>query len=90
MIHHIDMGPTVEERKKAIGALIRKGKVKFGGYKKTKIYGLLTCSSGKRMKVENRVFFKDETEAFNSGYRPCGHCMREEYKQWKRGKRSNL
>lgn len=83
MINHLDIGRTVEERKKAIGNLIRNGDVTLGGYKKAKIYGLLTCSSGKRMKVENRVFFKDEAEALSEGYRPCGHCMKEKYEQWK-------
>jgi len=62
---------------------MRNGDVTLGGYKKAKIYGLLTCSSGKRMKVENRVFFKDEAEALLNGYRPCGHCMKEKYEQWK-------
>lgn len=66
-----------------LGELIRKGEISLGGYKKGKIYGLLTCSSGKRMKKENRVFFKDEAEALAAGYRPCGHCMPEKYKQWK-------
>lgn len=56
----------------------------FGGNKKLKIYGLLSCSSGKRMKMENRVFFKDENEALQNNYRPCGHCMRAAYKQWKK------
>ncbi|MEF9477988.1 metal-binding protein [Chryseobacterium sp. 1B4] len=55
----------------------------FGGNKKLKIYGLLGCKSGKRMKMENRVFFKDEEEALQNSYRPCGHCMREAYQQWK-------
>lgn len=84
MINHIDLGRNVEERKKAVGYLIRNGEIKFGGYRKAKIYGLLTCSSGKRMKVENRVFFKDEAEALTNGYRPCGHCMKEKYEQWKK------
>lgn len=55
----------------------------FGGNKKLKIYGVLSCRSGKRMKKENRVFFADEKEALENGYRPCGHCMREAYKLWK-------
>ncbi|MDX2045901.1 MAG: Ada metal-binding domain-containing protein, partial [Chitinophagaceae bacterium] len=41
------------------------------------------CKSGKRMKAENRVFFGSEKEALQSGYRPCGHCMKKEYEQWK-------
>lgn len=58
----------------------------FGGNKKLKIYGNLSCASGKRMKKENRVFFKNETEAFQNGYRPCGLCMQKLYLQWKHGK----
>ncbi|WP_223600894.1 Ada metal-binding domain-containing protein [Chryseobacterium sp. GVT01B] len=58
--------------------------IRFGGNKKLKIYGLLGCGSGKRMKRENRIFFKDEEEALQNNYRPCGHCMREAYKQWNR------
>jgi methylphosphotriester-DNA--protein-cysteine methyltransferase len=37
------------------------------------------------MKIENRVFFKDECEAIEAGYRPCGACMPEEYRMWKSG-----
>lgn len=62
---------------------IRKQEIRLGGNKNLKIYGLLKCTSGKRMKKENRVFFADESEALQNGYRPCGHCMRESYKQWK-------
>ncbi len=35
------------------------------------------------MKKENRVFFTDEAEALQNNYRPCGHCMRGAYQQWK-------
>ncbi|UKB81576.1 Ada metal-binding domain-containing protein [Chryseobacterium sp. MEBOG07] len=62
---------------------IHSGEVRFGGNKKLKIFGLLNCRSGKRMKKENRIFFTDEKEALQNNYRPCGHCMREEYKRWK-------
>ena len=62
---------------------IRKKKINFGGNGKLKIYGLLTCISGKRMKKKNRVFFADEKEALQNQYRPCGHCMKEAYKTWK-------
>jgi methylphosphotriester-DNA--protein-cysteine methyltransferase len=50
---------------------------------KLKIYGKLSCLSGKRMKLQNRVFFKNTEEALANGYRPCGHCMQNEYKTWK-------
>ena len=63
--------------------LIRKREIRFGGNAKLKIYGLLSCASGKRMKIENRVFFKNESEAINLGFRPCGHCLRGEYDHWK-------
>ena len=46
---------------------------------------MLNCKSGKRLKVKHRVFFSSETEAIQQGYRPCGHCMREKYKDWKLG-----
>jgi methylphosphotriester-DNA--protein-cysteine methyltransferase len=61
--------------------MIAKGQIQFAGNKRLKIYGTLTCSSGKRMKKENRVFFRSEPEAIDAGYRPCGHCMREKYNQ---------
>lgn len=87
MIRHIDSGQTAEG-KNVIRSLIRKGDITLAGYTRKKIYGLLNCSSGKKIKVENRVFFKDEAEAVNNGYRPCGHCMKEKYAQWKREKQS--
>jgi len=64
--------------------LIHCGSITLGGNSKLKIYGKLSCKSGKRMKNENRVFFANEAEATNAGYRPCGHCMREKYKLWKK------
>jgi len=79
MIKHSDISD--------IGLKINKrtNKIQFGGNQKLKIYGLLTCKSGKRMKRENRVFFLTEKEAIANGFRPCGHCMQEEYKKWKNG-----
>jgi len=62
---------------------IRQKEITYAGHRKLKIYGTLKCASGKRMKRENRVFFKTEKEAISLGYRPCGHCMRIAYKQWK-------
>ncbi len=80
MIDHTDLGKTPFARFRALQALIVNGTVTLGGYKKGKIYGRLSCGSGKRMKTENRVFFADEQEAIVAGYRPCGHCMPEQYK----------
>jgi methylphosphotriester-DNA--protein-cysteine methyltransferase len=57
--------------------LIRKKRITFAGNAKLKIYGTLSCHSGKRMKKENRVFFENEIEAISSGFRPCGNCMKK-------------
>lgn len=56
--------------------------IRCAGHAKLKIYGKLNCAYGKRMKHENRVFFASEKEAIAKGFRPCGHCMRDKYKQW--------
>jgi methylphosphotriester-DNA--protein-cysteine methyltransferase len=61
---------------------IKSGKILYGGNKNLKIYGQLTCKSGKRMKPENRVFFASEQEAISQGFRPCGHCLGEKYYNW--------
>ena len=65
----------------------------FGGNKEAKIYGRMDCPSAlsalKRYEdsyVKARVFFKDEATAIAAGYRPCGNCMREHYKLYKKGK----
>jgi len=86
MLLHIELGATDAERRTRIGTLIRTGEITLGGYRKDRIYGLLSCASGKRIKVENRVFFRDEVEALSAGYRPCGHCLPEEYRRWKAAK----
>ena len=64
---------------------IRRKEIRLGGNSKLKIYGVLGCASGKRMKKENRVFFTSEQEAQQKNYRPCGHCMKVEYRKWKNG-----
>ena len=63
--------------------LVSTEQVSLGGYSKGKIYGTLSCPSGKRMKEQHRVFFKNEQEALDAGYRPCGNCQRPQYKIWK-------
>jgi methylphosphotriester-DNA--protein-cysteine methyltransferase len=77
MLHHTQIA------KPELTKLLKSGKILFGGNKNLKIYGTLTCKSGKRMKISNRVFFATEQEALEAGYRPCGHCAREEYASWK-------
>jgi methylphosphotriester-DNA--protein-cysteine methyltransferase len=77
VIKHSDINDAALREK------IRKGRIRFGGNEKLKIYGSLSCRSGKRMKKENRVFFATEKEAIKKGYRPCGHCMKNKYQEWK-------
>ncbi|TDE11299.1 Ada metal-binding domain-containing protein [Dyadobacter psychrotolerans] len=83
MIKHVDLGKSKSCRKSKLASLIRHGEVRLAGYSKGKIYGLLSCSSGKRMKIENRVFFRDEDEALANDYRPCGNCLKDKYSIWK-------
>jgi methylphosphotriester-DNA--protein-cysteine methyltransferase len=59
----------------------------LGGNRRLKIYGRLDCPSALRALprgyARRRVFFADEATAIAAGYRPCGVCMREEYRRWK-------
>lgn len=81
MIRYISLGDKPFKRSRQLKILL--DEIAFAGNINLKIYGTLNCSSGKRMKVQNRVFFRSETEAIEMGYRPCGHCMRTAYKRWK-------
>lgn len=63
-------------------------KGQLGGHRRLKIYGRLDCPSAlsyiaKGQYVQHRVFFLDEETAIAAGYRPCGKCMKEQYKVWK-------
>ena len=59
----------------------------LGGNAKLRIHGRLDCGSARaalpRGYAQHRVFFADEATAVAAGYRPCGHCMRAEYREWK-------
>lgn len=83
MIAHSDLGETAFQRMRRLIRLIDNNEVRLAGNSKLKIYGTLGCTSGKRMKTANRVFFSSEAEAESKGYRPCGHCMRGAYSEWK-------
>lgn len=75
------LGPDGPYRSDTPGAL--------GGNGKDKLYGRLDCSTALRAVKkglyygQHRVFFADEATAIASGFRPCGNCMRAEYKAWK-------
>ncbi|NLR66400.1 metal-binding protein [Chitinophaga varians] len=83
MFYHAAMGKSAIARNRQICQLRQEGRLTLGGNRRLKIYGLLSCRSGKRMLTGNRVFFSGETEAQAHGYRPCGHCMPEAYRRWK-------
>ena len=76
MVKHSELTPPV------LKSLVKNEEICFGGNIRLKIYGKLNCKSGKRMKTENRVFFKTEKQALENGYRPCGHCLKMKYKEW--------
>ena len=79
MIKHTEINAAI------LRQYIRQGIVCLGGNGKLGIYGTLHCRSGKRMKKSNRVFFMSQEEAAAMGYRPCGHCLKQEYLKWKHG-----
>ena len=61
----------------------------LGGNRKLKIYGRLDCWSAlsaiKRFPgsyEKSRVFFADEKNALAAGYRPCGNCLRQKYREY--------
>nr|WP_302850443.1 Ada metal-binding domain-containing protein [Pedobacter mucosus] len=61
---------------------IKNKEICLGGNIRLKIYGTLQCTSGKRMKIQNRMFFTSEDDALINGFRPCGHCLNQKYKKW--------
>jgi hypothetical protein len=90
MIKHSELGDTAFARSRGLKLLIDNGDIRLAGNRKLKIYGTLNCSSGKRMTAANRVFFVSEAEAKSRNYRPCGHCMKNAYLEWKNGNQSKL
>jgi methylphosphotriester-DNA--protein-cysteine methyltransferase len=67
----------------------------LGGNRRLKIYGRLGCPSALRAikrggpYVRHRVFFADEASAIAAGFRPCGVCLREAYRQWRAAEQKN-
>jgi methylphosphotriester-DNA--protein-cysteine methyltransferase len=52
------------------------------------VYGRLDCPVAlsllrRGFQPRHRVFFADEPAAIAAGFRPCGACMRDEYRAWK-------
>lgn len=62
----------------------------LGGNSKDRIYGRLDCGSALStirrypgVFERHRVFFRNREDAIAAGYRPCGNCLRAEYREWK-------
>lgn len=62
---------------------------KYGGNGKLKIYGRLDCPSAlstiRRFPgsyEKSRVFFADEKTALAAGFRPCGNCLLDKYREY--------
>lgn len=62
----------------------------LGGNSKLKVYGRLDCGTAlstiRRFPgsyEKSRVFFADEKAALAAGYRPCGNCLRAQYREYK-------
>jgi methylphosphotriester-DNA--protein-cysteine methyltransferase len=83
MINHSELQAAGFTGKRRLASLINNNMITFAGNRQLKIYGRFSCFSGKRMKTANRVFFMNEQEAIEKGYRPCGHCLRSKYLLWK-------
>ena len=61
----------------------------LGGHARTRVYGRMDCPVAlsllrRGFQPRHRVFFADEAVAIAAGYRPCGACLREKYREWKR------
>lgn len=69
--------------------ILSKSPGQLGGNREAKIYGMLTCTAANAALAKgyarHRVFFADEAAAIAAGYRPCGRCLRERYRQWRAG-----
>lgn len=63
-------------------------KGQWGGHRRARIYGRLDCPAALRAIARGRyaryrVFFADESTAIAAGYRPCGVCCADRYREWK-------
>ena len=57
---------------------------RFAGNVTHRIFGRLTCASGRRMYAENRVFFATWDDAIAAGYRPCRKCRPSPFDRYAR------
>lgn len=83
MISHTELQAAGFTGKRQLAWRIKNNMITFAGNRKLKIYGNLSCASGKRMKIAHRIFFTSEQEAIDNNYRPCSHCLHSKYLLWK-------
>ncbi|WP_375444032.1 Ada metal-binding domain-containing protein [uncultured Fibrella sp.] len=83
MIHQTRLGATRFSQLRELVRLVGNDAVTLAGNRPGKIYGQLNCRAGKRMNARNRVFFQNQIEAVDAGFRPCAVCLPEAYKRWK-------
>ena len=88
MICQEALGLTRFAQLRVLVGMVRSGTVTLGGNGPGRIYGRLDCRAGKRMKLVNRVFFRDQAEALAQGFRPCAVCLPEEYEKYKAWKQN--
>ena len=50
---------------------------RFAGITSTRVFGRLTCPSGKRARPAHRFFFATWDDAVAAGFRPCKRCRPE-------------
>jgi hypothetical protein len=89
----VDFGVTTAKQYRLLGPdgseVLSSTPGELGGHRRTRVYGRLDCPVALSLIRRGfdvrptRVFFADEATAVAAGYRPCGACMREEYRRWK-------
>jgi hypothetical protein len=58
---------------------------RYAGISTMKIFGRLTCGSGRRALPKNRIFFANWEDAIQAGYRPCLLCKPTPNDTYERG-----
>lgn len=61
--------------KRGIWSNWREQSASYIGNKRSRRFHLATCSSGKRIKPENRIIFKKKWDAYWEGYAPAKRCQ---------------
>ncbi|MFM2339984.1 MAG: hypothetical protein RLZZ360_620 [Candidatus Parcubacteria bacterium] len=68
------MATTSSSTVEVLEVVLTEANAKYVGSKSGTKYHLMTCSSGQRIKPENRVFFATKEAAEAAGYAPASNC----------------